>query len=106
MDVLTVKGNIGYIFNYIATGYQSYYHHLPLIQQIIDSFDFLDYKNPQLGISIQYPSTWLRKDANIIGFTSTPLNIYNDSVLFYPRFKSENSSNDLQSTTDYVCGLI
>jgi hypothetical protein len=88
MDVLTIKGNTGYIFNYIAKGYQNYDHYMPLIQQMIDSFGtngFLGYKNSQLGISIHYPFTWLRTDADITNFTS--------SLSFYPQFKSENSSN-------------
>jgi photosystem II reaction center protein PsbP len=97
MDILTVKGNRGYIFNYIAKGYQNYSHYMPLIQQMIDSFGtngFLGYKDSQLGISIQYPFSWSRTDANITGFTSAPV--------FYPPFKSENSSNGLPPVALYI----
>ena len=97
MDVLTIKGNRGYIFNYIAQGNQNYARYLPSIQQMIDSFGidgFLGYKNSQLGISMQYPFTWSKTDANITGLTSAPL--------FYPRFKSENSSNGIPPVALYV----
>ncbi len=91
MDVLTVKGNRGYIFSYIAQGYQNYSHYQPSIQQMIDSFGidgFLAYKSSQLGIAIQYPFAWLRTHTRTTGLPS-----YN--IQFYPRFRGENSSNDL-----------
>lgn len=99
-----------------------YLNSLPTVQRMINSFKypsiygFNDYTNTSSGVSIQYPSKWLKANATIDDrLFPVPRSTYNGSVLFFSPDNSTvyletdnlpSKSVSLSYLTNYFTGIL